>query len=437
MTRRRRHATPPAQAVVSKPAIIDQIPKSCNPPRIKSHIPIRSPTRPRLPLEVVEKLFATIEFQQLRGTRPWWAADAADQRLWVSLRLVCKDWNALCRKHGHLLLLTSKKTAHCLLRHVSAFAHGDMRVIYRETLPDALLEKLLPLVLPSATSLSLPWDMMPTKHVNSLLKGEHSKVQQVHVRGSAHGEAKPQYSGDFWKKMYHLHRVPHLVELTFTGVLVQGAFREFQASVVSPIRRLHLEDVVFADIKAVEHFAWPLVHNVTELKLAHVTVRGTMESAAMALLRILGKNILDFETDDYSMRSCTPVKASAFFSLLPIVRHISVCGADKLQWTTQKDGKSCAFTKLPASIVTLRLQPASTMLCVAIFDKFATNSAYLPNLCAAPDLRLALNKPSERQVFSDSLTSHEQATKVLAIQALYGRGLPITGDIAHEAIWGS
>lgn len=223
------------------------------------------------------------------------------------------------------------------------------------------------------------------------MRSEDCKLEALHIFGNTFdGGRKAEFLGPWWKKAYHFHRIDSLTSLTLSGMILKGEFRAFQAAILSPIKYLHLSDILFEGVKAVQHVCWPLVYHLQELKLTQVSIRDHLLSPIKPFLEIVGPKLVSFEVDGDTLRSAAPPKMAAMMKLLPIVKHLRVDGAE---WTVWPTGNGATLPAFPDSLETLVLSYVTPKVGRALLERLVDPS-FLPQMRRLPQLGL---NPSEHE----------------------------------------
>lgn len=199
----------------------------------------------------------------------WWDTVYINNKTFVKLSLVCKEWHHLAKPFRTAVFIASEKGAK---RFLSTFRKANLRVDklhYAESLPEDLLAKVLSII-PKKTlsALSIPVDMIQGKHVYQILKNEGSlhPIQSLHI----HGKLSNDYQTTWWKRAYVMHNIPTLTELSLTGLYIKGVSQEVSAAVLSPIKKLQLERLRFQSPLAIEHLCRHIVYHLKEVRLSNM-----------------------------------------------------------------------------------------------------------------------------------------------------------------------
>lgn len=224
--------------------------------------------RPELPVELVEHIFQLLHERLNPNPDRWWETAHINNKTFVKLSLVCKDWQVLAKQFRSVLFIGSEKGAKRFLTTFKRARLSITKLHYGVHIPDDLLFKLLPLLNRKLTALSLPVDMLQSKHAYNLLKNPSTNhpIHSVHV----HGKLADDYHTSWWKKAYLLHDIPTLRELSLTGLYIKGIVREISAAVKSPITTLSLERLRFQSSLAVEHLCRPILYDLEDLHVSTI-----------------------------------------------------------------------------------------------------------------------------------------------------------------------
>jgi hypothetical protein len=349
----------------------------------------------QLPTDIIQCIFDAIKSFE---DGPDSALD--QQKIWIILSLVCKDWAKMTIPYRNLLILpTPRSVKRYIAHHPKLEASGIVTRHLRvndASIPEDILLKLVPLVSRGLTSLSISSAALQTRYLHDLIKSEHCNLQEIHVMGYDHSSPPTPFitSGDWWKQAYRLHRIDTLTELKLSDIIFYGAFREFQASVLSPIGTLQLQNVYFSSKTAIEHLAWPLVYTLRNVTLINVGV--TLEnklSVAGQLCRIVGTKLLSLRiVNKMSYRAGLWGQLS---SILPVLESLEV--ESEFFFKDCGDLKDTPYNlELPQTLKHCKIGPLDWETASA-FIKRKIDPDYLPHLQSIPIIHLYPNDKARHQ----------------------------------------
>lgn len=226
-------------------------------------------TSRQLPIEVLEEIFTHLYHRLNPNPSRWWDTVYINNKTFIKISLVCKDWHKLATSFRSSLFIASEKGAR---RFISTFRRAKLHIEklhYSSSIPEDLLVKLLPLIQKkSFTALSVPVDMIQGRHVYHILKNESTlhPIQSLHI----HGKLADDYHTSWWKKAYIMHNIPTLTELSLTGLFIKGIVHEVSAAIKSPIKKLQLERLRFQSSLAIEHLCRPILYDLEEARIASI-----------------------------------------------------------------------------------------------------------------------------------------------------------------------
>jgi len=174
---------------------------------------------------------------------------------------------------------------------------------YNIKIPDEVLSKLLPLLNGGLTALSLPADMLQSKHAYAIFKDPVSKhrIQSVHI----YGKLADDYHTSWWKKAYILHDVPTLTELSLTGLYIKGIVREISAAVKSPITKLSLERLRFQSSTAIEHLCRHILYKLEDVRVRDIPLQETSDILTYFSTSWVGLKRIEVHSSDLSLATRT------------------------------------------------------------------------------------------------------------------------------------
>lgn len=254
---------------------------------------------PPLPFELIE--FILKAFVELEAPRMWWRPAQTFIGELLAISLVCKDWNEAMRVYRNEVILDSPKRArgfaysfnNLSTRGISFVSlHYDLQP--GKVFPDSVLQKLVP-TFRHVTSFTIPMAMLASKHIHDVVEVIRKQITKIRVVGEAGLSSKRQdCDRPWWQKAYILHKLPYLEELVLTNINIKGVYHNFQASVISPISRLVLNNVGFVHKRAIEHLCWPLVRSVRSIEFhgnEPINTLRNLPNEWKDVLSILGKDL--------------------------------------------------------------------------------------------------------------------------------------------------
>lgn len=219
-----------------------------------------------LPVELIENIFELLYCRLNPDPSRWWDTAYISNRTFIKVSLVCKEWHLLAKRHRNAIFIGSEKGAK---RFLSTFRKASVNIDklhYDVKIPVEILNKMLPLLNRRLTALSIPVDMLQSKHIYDLLKNPETNhsIQSFHI----YGKLADDYQGSWWKRAYFMHNVPTLRELSLTNLFIKGTVTEISAAVLSPISKISFERLRFQSPAAIEHLCRHILYNVEDVKLS-------------------------------------------------------------------------------------------------------------------------------------------------------------------------
>lgn len=128
---------------------------------------------------------------------------------------------------------------------------------------------MLPLFKRNLTALSIPADILQSKHMYDLVKNPDlcHPIQSIHI----YGKLADDYHGSWWKRAYFIHNVPTLTELSLTNLFIKGVVTEISAAVLSPITKVSFERLRFQSPAACEHLCRHILYETQDLRVSGLT----------------------------------------------------------------------------------------------------------------------------------------------------------------------
>lgn len=309
--------------------------------------------------------------------------------------------------HRKLLILPTPRSVKRFVAHSPKLQASGVVIRHLRTgdafIPEDILLKLVPHVSRTLTSLSISFGALQSRYVHDLIKSGHCKLKRIHIVGDKKVlRSSSTTSGDWWKKAYILHRIGSLIELKISNIYFYGEFREFQASVLSPIRTLHLEGVCFETDKAVEHFAWPLVYHLKDISLTNVEMISSNQPVIKELCRVLGARLSSLRIVDYPINPWRPgVCLRQLCSHLSILESLEIDSYYYFVPCRDRRNEQC-YLELPQTLKHCQIGPLTWEKAPAFLEKKG-DPDYLPHLQSVPIINLY---PDERAQYQPQLNEN-------------------------------
>jgi hypothetical protein len=254
--------------------------------------------RPTLPVELIEQIFQHLYERLNPDPDRWWATARFSSRTFVKLSLVSKDWHTIAKKFRGAGFIGSEKGAK---RFLSTFRKSNIsikKLHYDVNIADELLNKLLPLLHRGLTAVSIPVEMLNSKHAYTLFKNPatNHQIQSVHI----YGKLADDYHTSWWKKAYIIHDIPTLTELSLTSLFIKGTPTEISAAVKSPIKSLSLVRIRFRSLASIEHLLRPIVYALEDIRILSLPSPELSRLLSYAGTSWVGLKRIEFPISDYA-----------------------------------------------------------------------------------------------------------------------------------------